>query len=69
MVWHSDDKPLFGECGDPKRVVSVSFGTAALLTRNAKPCSDGTSGSCWLHHGELLVTFRWIKQHGATYPC
>ena len=24
--WHRDDEPLFGECGEAKLIVSVSFG-------------------------------------------
>ena len=29
--WHSDDEPLFGKRGEAKLIVSVSFGTQALL--------------------------------------
>ena len=29
--WHSDDEPLFGERGEAKLIVSVSFGTQALF--------------------------------------
>ena len=28
--WHNDNEPLFGERGEAKLIVSVSFGTQAL---------------------------------------
>ena len=30
--WHSDGEPLFGECGEAKHIVSVTFGTRVLST-------------------------------------
>ena len=47
VAWHSDDEPLFGECGDPQLIVSMSFGSPALFKWTAEPCADGASGSCW----------------------
>ena len=38
--WHSDDEPLFGECGEAKLIVSVSFGTRALFKWRGKSCPD-----------------------------
>ena len=35
--WHSDDEPLFGGCGEPKLIVSISFGTQALFKWRGKP--------------------------------
>ena len=54
MARHSDDEPLFGECGEAKLIVSVSFGTRALLKWKGKSCPDCAAGSCWLGHGDLL---------------
>ena len=34
--WHRDDEPLFGECGDAKLIVSVSFGSSAVLPSNGR---------------------------------
>ena len=53
--WHSDDESLFGERGEAKLIVSVSFGTQALFKWKGKscPCNDGRS--CWLGHGDILV--------------
>ena len=50
-----DDEPLFGECGEAKLIVSLSFGTQALYKWKGKfcPCKEG--GSCWLGHGDVLV--------------
>ena len=31
VSWHSDDEPLFGECGEAKLIVSVSFGSSAVF--------------------------------------
>ena len=53
--WHSDDEPVFGECGEAKLIVSVSFGTRALFKWKGKSCSDSDASSCWLEHGDLLV--------------
>ena len=41
--WHSDDEPLFGERGEAKLIVSVSFGTQALFKWKGKSCpsNDG----------------------------
>ena len=76
--WHSDDEPLFGERGEAKLIVSVSFGTQALFKWKGKSCPSNDSRSCWLGHGDILVmdctdpgsdqeriniTFRWVKQH------
>ena len=53
--WHSDDEPLFGECGEAKLIVSVSFGTRASFKWKGKSCSDGEASSCWREHCDLLV--------------
>ena len=53
--WHSDFQPLFGECGEAKLIVSVSFGTRALFKWKGKSCLDSEASSCWLEHGDLLV--------------
>ena len=55
MGWHRDDEPLFGECGEAKRIVPVSFGTQALLRWKGKSCSDSGSSSCCIGHGDILV--------------
>ena len=54
--WHCDDEPLFGECGDAKLIVSVRFGSPATFKWNCKSCPDGEVSSCWLGHGDILVT-------------
>ena len=53
--WHSDDEPLFGERGEPKLIVTVSFGTSALFKWKDKSCPGNVTNSCWLGHGDLLV--------------
>ena len=35
--WHRDDEPLFGECGEAKLVVSVSFGSSAVPNGSVSP--------------------------------
>ena len=55
MGWHCDDEPLFGECGEAKLIVSVSFGTSALFKWMGKSCSDGEAHLCCLGHGDILV--------------
>ena len=44
-----------GERGDPKLIVSVSFGTRAVFTWKGKSCPESEDSSCWLDHGDLLV--------------
>ena len=53
--WHSDDEPLFGERGEAKLIVSVSFGTQALFKWKGKSCPSNDGHSCWLGHGDILV--------------
>ena len=45
----------FGECGEAKLVVSVSFGTRAPLKWKGKSCSNSEARSCWLDHGDVLI--------------
>ena len=52
--WHSDDEPLFGKRGEAKLIVSVSFGTQALLWKG-KSCPSNHGHSCWLGHGDIIV--------------
>ena len=40
-VWHRDNEPLFGERGDAKLIVSVSFGAQALFRWKGKSCLEG----------------------------
>ena len=53
--WHSDDEPLFEECGEAKLIVSVSFGATALFRWKGKSCPDGEGHLCWLGQGDILV--------------
>ena len=53
--WHCDDEPLFGECGEAKLIVSVSFGSQAFLKWKGKSCSDNEAHLCCLGHGDILV--------------
>ena len=53
--WHSDDEPLFGERGEAKLIVSVSFGAQALFKWKGKSCPSNGGRSCWLDHGDILV--------------
>ena len=55
MARHSDDEPFFGECGEAKLIVSVSFRTGALCKWKGKSCPDCAASSCWLGHGDLLI--------------
>ena len=54
MVWHRDDEPLFGKCGDVKFIVSVSFGGAAVFRWRRQSC-PAEGRSCRLGHGDILV--------------
>ena len=36
--WHCDNEPLFGRRGEPKLIVSVSFGRQALFKWRGKSC-------------------------------
>ena len=53
--WHSDDEPLFGECGDAKLIVSVSLGSSAVFRWRRQSCLDDDGHLCWLGHGDILV--------------
>ena len=56
--WHSDDEPLFGERGEAKLIVSVSFGTQPrfkFFKWKGKSCPSNDGHSCWLGHGDILV--------------
>ena len=53
--WHSDDEPLFGECGDAKLIVSVSLGSSALFRWRRQSCPDDEGHLCWHGHGDILV--------------
>ena len=55
MGWHSDNEPLFGERGEAKLIVLVSFGTRALFKWKGKSCPNNDGHSCWLGHGDILV--------------
>ena len=50
--WHSDDEPLFGERGEAKLIVSVSFGTQALFKWKGKSVQTMTV----THAGLAMVT-------------
>ena len=52
---HSDDEPLFGECGEAKLIVLVSFGTQALFKWKGQSCPDDEVHLCWRGHGDILV--------------
>ena len=51
--WHSDDEPLFGECGDAKLIVSVSLGSSAIFRWRRQSCPDNEGHLCWLGHGDM----------------
>ena len=53
--WHSDDEPLFGECGDAKLIVSVSLGRSALFRWRRQSCPDDEGHLCWHGHGDIRV--------------
>ena len=53
--WHSDDEPLFGERGEAKLIVLVSFGTQALFNWKFKSCPSNDGHLCWLGHDDILV--------------
>ena len=53
--WHSDDEPLFGECGDAKLIVSVSLGSSAVFRWRRQSCPDDDGHLCRLGHGDILV--------------
>ena len=53
--WHCDDEPLFGECGDAKLIVSVSFGSSAVFKWRRQSCPDDEGHLCCLGHGDILV--------------
>ena len=45
VVWHCDDEPLFGKCGDAKLIVSVSLGSSAVFRWRRQSCPDD-EGHC-----------------------
>ena len=53
--WHSDDEQLFGERGEAKLIVSVSFGTPALFKWKGKSCPSNDGHPRCLGHGDILV--------------
>ena len=53
--WHGDDESLFGEYGEAKLIVSVSFGSSAVLKWRRQSCLDDEGHMCWLGHGDILV--------------
>ena len=55
MGWHSDDEPLFGESGEAKLIVSVSFGRSAVFRWRRQSCPDDEGNLCCLGHGDILV--------------
>ena len=55
VAWHSDNEPLFGERGEPKLKVSMSFGTRARFKWKGKSCPSNNGHSCWLGRGDILV--------------
>ena len=52
---HCGDGPLFGECGDAKLIVSVSFGSSAVFRWRRQSCPYDEGHLCWLGHGDILV--------------
>ena len=50
---HSDDEPLFGECGGAKLIVSVSLGSSALFRWRSQSRPDDDGHSCLLGHGDI----------------
>ena len=56
--WHRDDEPRFGECGEAKLIVSVSFGRSAVFRWRRQSCPDDEGHLCWLGHGDILVMDR-----------
>ena len=55
VVWHRDDERLFGECGEAKLIVSVSFGSTAVFRWRRQSCLDDEGHLCYLGHGDILV--------------
>ena len=53
--WHCDDELLFGECGDAKLIVSVSFGSSAVFRWRRQSCPDDEGHLCCHGHGDILV--------------
>ena len=65
--WHCDDEPLFGECGEAKLIVSVSFGSSALFRWRHQSCPGGEGHFCWLGHGDILVMDGQCQDVPASY--
>ena len=53
--WHRDDEPLFGEYGEAKLNVSVSFGSTTVFRWKRQSCPDDEGHLCCLGHGDILV--------------
>ena len=53
--WHCDDEPLFGECGDAKLIVSVSFGSSAVFRWRRQSCPNDEGHFIPLGHGDIFV--------------
>ena len=52
--WHCDDEPLFGEYGDAKLIVSVSFCSSVVYRWRRQSCPDDEGHFCCLGHGDIL---------------
>ena len=55
--WHRDNEPPFGECGEAKLIVSVSFGSTAVFGWRRQFCPDDEGHLCPLRHGDILVMY------------
>ena len=55
-LYRGCDEHLFGEYGDAKLIVSVSFGSSAVFKWNGQSCPDDEGHLCWPGHGDILVT-------------
>ena len=54
-LYRGCDEPLFGEYGDAKLIVSLSFGSSAVFKWKGQSCPDDEGHLCWPDHGDILV--------------
>ena len=56
VAWQCDTEDLFGLRGEAKLIVSLCLWSSAELMWKPQSCLSGEMGSCWLDHGDVLVT-------------
>ena len=61
--WHCDDEPLFGKWSDAKLIVSVRFGSSAVVRWRRQSCPDDEASTC---EGEVPTAANLNLYRGGT---